>query len=72
MQRTRRALTDTEKIEAFEQILKIIIENSEQPVRKDFEKYSRAAQDGYDIKRYLMNQKILKTGVRNQQEKLNI
>lgn len=72
MQRTERELTDVEIIDAFEKILEIIITNSEHPVREDFQKFSRAAQDGYDIKRYLMDEKILMTGARNQQEKLKI
>lgn len=72
MQRTERELTDVEIIDAFEKILEIIITNSEHPVREDFQKSSRAAQDGYDIKRYLMDENILRTGARNQQEKLKI
>ena len=72
MQRTERELTDVEIIDAFEKILEIIITNSEHPVRADFQKLSRAAQDGYDIKRYLMDENILRTGARNQQEKLKI
>lgn len=72
MQRTERELTDVEIIDAFEKILEIIITNSEHPVREDFQKSSRAAQDGYDIKRYLMDENILRTGARNQQEKLNL
>lgn len=72
MQRTERELTDVEIIDAFEKILEIIITNSENPVREDFVKASRAAQDGYDIKRYLMDENILRTGARNQQEKLKI
>lgn len=72
MRRTHRELTDVEIIDAFERILEIIIENSEHPVRDDFHKESRAAQDGYDIKRYLMDEKILTTGMRNQQERLKI
>lgn len=72
MQRTERELTDVEIIDAFEKILEIIITNSENPVREDFQKSSRAAQDGYDIKRYLMDENILRTGARNQQETLKI
>lgn len=72
MQRTERELTDVEIIDAFERILEIIITNSEHPVREDFQRSSRAAQDGYDIKRYLMDENILRTGARNQQEKLKI
>lgn len=72
MQRTERELTDVEIIDAFERILEIIITNSEHPVREDFQRSSRAAQDGYDIKRYLMDENILRTGARNQQEKLNL
>lgn len=72
MQRTERELTDVEIIDAFEKILEIIITNSEHPVREDFQKSSRAAQDGYDIKRYLMDENILRTGARNQQERLKV
>lgn len=70
MQRTERELTDVEIIDAFEKILEIIITNSEHPVREDFQKSSRAAQDGYDIKKYLMDEKILRAGMKNQQRRL--
>ena len=62
MQRTERELTDVEMIDALEEILDLIIEAYDKPLRKDFERQSRSAQFGYDILRMLIDKKILSVG----------
>ena len=62
MQRTERELTDVEMIDAFDEILDLIIEAYDKPLRKDFERQSRPAQFGYDILRMLIDKRILSVG----------
>ena len=59
MQRTTRELTDVEMIDALEDIIEIICDCYEHPVRKEFEKASRAAQIGKDTVSKLLERGIL-------------
>ena len=72
MQRTERELTDAEIIDAFMDILEIIIKSYDYPVREDFHRQSRAAQIGYDIQALLLSRRILMTGKANSQQKLQL
>ena len=62
MQKTERELTDVEMIDTLDEILDLIIETYDKPLRKDFEKQSRPAQFGYDILRMLMEKGLLSVG----------
>ena len=70
MQRTERNPTESEKIEAFDEIVDIVIEGSNGPVRQGCK--SRAGMIGYDIQMCLLNRKILKPGKGNEQRKLEL
>ena len=70
MQRTERKPTESEKIEAFDEIVNIVIDGSNGPVRDGCK--SRAGMIGYDIQMCLLNRKILKPGKGNEQRKLEL
>lgn len=72
MQRTERQLTDVEMIDAFLEILSIIIKGYKDPIRPEFYKESRAGQVGYDIVEHLVREDILRPGKLDQQEKLKL
>ena len=59
MQRTARELTDVEIIDAFEDIITLICDLYKRPVRREYQKASRAAQLGHDIVDHLMERDIL-------------
>ena len=60
MQRTEQKPTESEKIEAFDEIVDIVIEGSNGPVRQGCG--SRAGMIGYDIETYLLGIKAIKPG----------
>ena len=70
MQRTERKPTESEKIEAFDEIVDIVIKGSNNPVRQGCK--SRAGMIGYDIQMCLLNRKILKPGKENEQKRLEL
>ena len=72
MRRTDRELTDGEIIDAFENILDIIINNSEGEVLPQFKKESRAAQIGFLIQRLLLEAEIIEPGKPNYQRRLKM
>lgn len=59
MQRTERELTDVEIIDAFNEIVDLIVESYDAPVRKEFQSGSRAAQIGHDIVDHLHKRDVL-------------
>lgn len=72
MRRTDRELTDGEIIDAFENIIDIIINNSEGEVLPQFKKESRAAQIGFLIQRLLLEAEIIEPGKPNYQRRLKM
>lgn len=72
MRRTLKELTDIEIIDTFFEIVDMICESYNHPVRGDFQKASRAAQIGYDIQRTLLDKQIIETGSKYNQEKLKV
>lgn len=72
MRRTDRELTDVEIIDAFENIINIIIDNSEGEVLPQFKKESRAAQIGFLIQRLLLEAEIIEPGKPNYQRRLRM
>ena len=59
MQRVQREVTDIEMINALNEILDLIIECYESPVRPEYEKDSRSAQIGHDIVRVMTKRDLL-------------
>lgn len=59
MQRTARELTDVEMIDALNDIIDIICECYNQPLREEFENETRATQIGKDIESKLLQRRIL-------------
>lgn len=72
MRRTAKELTDVEIIDAFEDIIDIVLKGNNEPIRKDFERYTRCTQIGYDIEVTLKNADIIEVGENYRQEKLKI
>ena len=59
MQRVQREITDIEMIDALNEILDLIIDCYEGPVRPEYEKVSRSAQIGHDIVRVMTKRDLL-------------
>lgn len=59
MQRVKREITDIEMIDALNEILDLIIDCYEGPVRPEYEKDSRAAQIGHDIVRVMTKRDLI-------------
>lgn len=72
MRRTAKELTDVEIIDAFEDIIDIVLKGNNEPIRKEFERYTRCTQIGYDIELTLKNADIIEVGENYRQEKLKI
>lgn len=72
MRRTDRKLTNVEIIHAFETVIDIILNNYKGPVSENFKKESRAAQIGYLIQRYFIDEKIIEPGKENEQRKIEL
>lgn len=62
MLRVQRELTDVEMIDALNEIIDIIVDCYQHPVREHFQKSARSAQIGYDIQRSLLSRNMIKTG----------
>lgn len=62
MLRVQRDLTDVEIIDAFNDIIDIIIDCYHYPVRDDFKKTARSSQIGYDIQKYLLDHDYIRVG----------
>ena len=72
MRRTERELTDVEIIDAFDEILAIIICNYDRQVSEDFKKASRAAEIGYTIQKRLIELKIIEPGKNEDQRRMEV
>ena len=59
MLRVQKDLTDVEMIDALNDIIDIIIDCYNKPLRQEFVKYSRSAQIGHDIFKTLRQKKIM-------------
>lgn len=62
MTRAQRDVTDVEMIDALNQIMDIVIDCYNHPVREEYKKQSRSAQIGYDIQRCLLSHDLIRTG----------
>lgn len=59
MQRVQRQVTDVEMIDALEEIIDLIIDCYEHPVRKEHEKDARSTQIGHDIVKILTKRDLI-------------
>lgn len=59
MQRTARELTDVEMIDALNDIIDLICDSYNHPLREEFENETRATQIGKDIETKLLQRRIL-------------
>lgn len=59
MQRVQRQVTDIEMIDALEEIIDLIIDCYEHPVRKEHEKDARSTQIGHDIVKVLTKRDLI-------------
>lgn len=62
MTRAQRDVTDVEMIDALNEIMDIVIDCYNHPVREEYKKSSRSAQIGYDIQRCLLSHDLIRTG----------
>ena len=62
MLRVQREVTDAEAADVLGEIIDIIIDCYNHPVRPDFQKSARSAQIGYDIQRCLLSKNLIRTG----------
>ncbi len=62
MTRAQRDVTDVEMIDALNEIMDIVIDCYNHPVREEYKKQSRSAQIGYDIQRCLLSHDLIRTG----------
>ena len=62
MLRVQRDITDVEMIDALNEVIDIVVDCYQHPVREDFRKSSRSAQIGYDIQRCLLRHDLIRTG----------
>ena len=62
MTRSQRDVTDVEMIDALNEIMDIVIDCYNHPVREEYKKQSRSAQIGYDIQRCLLSHDLIRTG----------
>lgn len=72
MRRTDRELTDVDIIDAFDDIIDIIIESNQGEVLPPYRKESRCAQVGHKIQTYLVREKIIEPGEPIHQKELNL
>lgn len=59
MQRVQREVTDVELIDALEEIIDLVLECYDHPVKEEYQKGSRASQIGKGIVDKLLEKKIL-------------
>ena len=59
MQRVMREVTDIEMIDALNEIMDLIIDCYESPVRQEYENETRAAQIGHDIINVLTKKELM-------------
>ena len=66
----RRQFNEEELLDILSNILQIVIAAFDSPLRKDFEKQSRATQIGYDITKLLVEKGFLAVGQREEQMRI--
>lgn len=72
MYKTGRILTDTEARNLLDEIVDIIVDTQNSTeLRKDFQRMSKDAQEGYDIRMKLFNKGIVSAGTYERQLTLN-
>ena len=62
MLRTQRELTDVEMIDTLNEVIDIVVDCYQHPVREHFQKSARSAQIGYDIQRCLISHDLIRPG----------
>ena len=59
MQRVQREVTDVEMIDALNEIIDLIVDCYDQPLRPEFDKSSRSAQIGHDVVKTLREKGLM-------------
>lgn len=72
MRRTERELTDVDIIDAFQEIIEIIIKSNQGEVEPPYRKESRCAQVGHKIETYLVRHQIIEPGEPVHQKELSL
>lgn len=72
MRRTERELTDVDIIDAFEDIIDIIMASNNGEVEEPYRKESRCAQTGHKITAYLLKKDIIEPGEPIHQKELKL
>ena len=72
MRKTERELTDVEMIDAFLHIVDIIIDDYDREVAPQFKNDSRAAQIGYKIQRFMIEDGIIEPGKKETQRRFEV
>lgn len=72
MQRIDREISDVEIIDIYMEILDLVEDTYEDPIRDDFKKQSRSAQLGYDLLRLLTDKGVMAPGKKDPQQKIDI
>lgn len=62
MLRTHREVTDVEMIDTLNEVIDIVVDCYQHPVREHFQKSARSAQIGYDIQRCLIAHDLVRPG----------
>ena len=62
MLRAQRDVSDVEMIDALSDVIDIIIDSYNKPIREEYKKLSRSAQIGYDIQRCLLDHDLIRVG----------
>ena len=72
MRRTEKQLTGAETRILLQGVIDIITTDYDKEVAPDFRKDSRAAQIGYKIQRFLLDNKIIEPGKKDNQRRLEV
>ena len=72
MRMTDKQISGAETRILLQGIIDIILDDYEQEVAPDFRKDSRAAQIGYKIQRFLLDNKIIEPGKKDNQRRLEV
>lgn len=72
MYQVEREITDVEIIDAFYEIIDLLLRGYNEPIREGFSKKSRAEQVGYDLTMCLIRKDIIHVGKQEDQQKLEL
>ena len=72
MYQVEREITDVEIIDAFYEIIDLLLRGYNEPIREGFNKKSRAEQVGYDLTMCLIRKDIIHVGKQDDQQKLEL